>query len=457
MPRLSPHPWAHSARFYHFYPLGSCGAPARLHSSTPHARLDQLYGWIEHLASLGVNAVWLGPLFASSSHGYDTLDYYHVDPRLGDTATLQQLVRALHARGIRVVLDGVFNHVGRQFWAFRDLRRHLQGSAYAPWFQRLSFKRRNRLGDPFSYQGWKGHHELVKLNLSNPQVKAHLFGALEHWIRTFDIDGLRLDAADCMNLQFLTQLANRSRAIKRDFWLLGEVVHGDYGRWIHKGRLDAITNYELYDILHKAHNAKDYHRLAHSLERQFGYHGVYRGLHLYNFVDNHDVNRIASQLKQPADLYPLHILLYTLPGIPSLYYGSEWGQTGKKERSSDAPLRPCIPHPYHWQHKAHPDLMPVISRLAALHQNSPALQHGHWQLLHQSRQTLAYLRHSPYENIVVAVHAGARNTELDLHLPWHHGELVDLLNPGDRFPIHHGHVRLTPLHPHWGRILRWHG
>lgn len=454
MPKLSPHPWAASARFYHVYPLGSTGAPSHLHNMHPEARLNQLYDWIEHLLSLGVNAVYLGPLFLSSSHGYDTRDYYHVDPRLGDDNTLRQLVNSLHANGIRVVLDGVFNHVGRDFWAFRDLQQHMQNSHYARWFQRLSFQRRSRRGDPFTYQTWKGHHELVKLNLNHADVKNHLLGALTHWIDTFDIDGLRLDAADCMNLQFLSRLANHARRRKRDFWLMGEVVHGDYGRWIHKGKLDAVTNYELYDALHKSHNAGDYTRLAHSLQRQFGHHGVYQGLTLYNFVDNHDVERIASRLKNAAHLYPLHLLLYTLPGIPSLYYGSEWGIAGRKQGWSDAPLRPHIPHPFHAP-KDHPDLMNVISRLANLHKHSPALQTGNWRLLHESRQTIAFVRQCESEQLLVIVHLGARRTSLDLNLPWHHGHLVDLLNPGESFEIHHSHTRISPLHPYWGRVLRW--
>lgn len=456
MPRLIPHPWAHAARFYHIYPLGCCGAPAQSWGQGPVPRLDQLHGWIEHLLSLGVNAVYLGPLFFSGSHGYDTIDYYRVDPRLGETETLSYLVRLLHSHGIRVVLDGVLNHVGRGFWAFEDLRRHLRHSAYTGWFQRLNFHKRGRAGDPFSYQGWKGHHDLVKLNLGHAEVKAHLLGAVTHWIRTYDIDGLRLDAADCMNLAFLSRLANHTRRLKKDFWLMGEVVHGDYGRWIHKGKLDSVTNYELFDALYKAHNASDYHKLAHSLQRQFGPHGVYRGLQLYHFVDNHDVDRIASRLRNPAHLYPLHLLLYTLPGIPSLYYGSEWGISGKKAQWNDGPLRPAIEHPYHYQPKPHADLMGVIARLAGIHAHSEALQYGDWQLLHESRQTLAYARRSAHEALVIVVNASNHPSEIALNLPWHHGELIDLLNPGERFAIRSSQVRIGPLYANWGRILRWH-
>ena len=419
MARLSPHPWAHNARFYHIYPLGCCDAPPTLFNSLPESRLDRLHGWIDHLVHLGINALYIGPLFVSSSHGYDTIDYYHVDPRLGDTQTLQRLVQALHAQQIRVVLDGVFNHVGREFWAFRDLCRHGQYSGYTQWFQRLSFKTRGRSGDPFSYQGWRrGHHEMVKLKLSHPAVKEHLFGALAYWIQTFDIDGLRLDAAHCMNLRFLSQLANRGRALKSDFWMMGEITHGEYGRWIHKGKLDSVTNYDLCHTLRSAHNDGNYYHLAHLLNYQFGPDGVYRDLHLYNFIDNHDMTRIATYLKNTAHLYPLHILLYTLPGIPTLYYGSEWGQEGRKGRWSDAALRPSIPHPFHWP-KKHPGLIPVINKLSALHRNSLALQYGDWHLLHVSEKIMVYLRECHGEKLVVVVYADAYPTEWGINLPWY--------------------------------------
>lgn len=452
MPKLTPHPWAHGARFYHIYPLGCCGA---LHSNTPGNRLERLHDWIDHLAYLGVNALYLGPVFASASHGYDVLDYYHVDPRLGESHALRNLVQEMHARRIRVVLDGVFNHVGRDFWAFRDLRHHLQDSAYKEWFQRLSFQMRGRSGDPFCYQGWRrGHHEMVKLNLNTPAVKAHLFGALEYWVRAFDIDGLRLDAAHCMNQKFLAQLANRGRALKRDFWMMGEVIDGDYRKWLDKGKLDAVTNYSLCESLRRAHWANDYHILAGTLDYQFGTGGACTGMHLYNFVDNHDMTRAASYLKKTAHLYPLHILLFTLPGIPAIYYASEWGQQGEKGRRSDDALRPSIPHPYHWQPKDHQDLISLIHELSGLHDKSSALQYGELQLLYVKPHTMAYLRRSRDELIVVVVHSGCNASERTLHLPWGHGQMVDLLNPGECFTITQNAIRLK-LYPCWGRILQW--
>ncbi len=447
----NPH-WSAYSQAYHIYPLGACGAPFFLDSLDPQNRLNQLYHWIDHLESLKINLVWLGPLFMSTSHGYDTIDYFNLDPRLGSNADLRHLIETLHSRGIRVVFDAVFNHVGRDFWAFRDLRQNLQSSAYRKWFQRLSFSKGNRLGDPFYYQSWKGHRNLVKLKLSEPKVKQHLFEAVKFWIDYFQIDGLRLDAADCINLKFMRQLANTCRKRKPDFWLLAELVGGDYRHWINQGKLNSATNYELYDALHRAHGKENYQLLGDVLQNQFGPQGKYQGLSLYHFVDNHDVTRIASQVKTASQLYPLYLLMYTLPGIPSLYYGSEWGEPGQKRRHSDAELRPAISHPYFWP-KAQPDLLKTIAKLAAIRQNSEALQIGHWHLLFQSPEILAYLRYRNHESIVVIVHRGHSTQSLICPVPWEYGILVDLLSEGEQFQVYQGQIKVT-LHPNWGRILR---
>ncbi len=412
--------------------------------------MSEMHGWLDHLQGLGINVLLLGPVFTSRSHGYDILDPYHVDPRLGDNTTLQQVVEACHRRGIRVVLDAVFSHVSREFWAFRHLRQHLQASPYRAWFHRVSFQKRSRAGDAFSYLGWKGHYDLVKLKLSHPEVKAFQLGALEHWIRTFDIDGIRLDTADCLNTSFMKQVRQRAHRLKRDFWLMGEVVHGDYRRWLAPGLLDAVTNYSLYHALHTAHNAHNYHLLAQTLQAQFGPQGLYAHHWLYHFVDNHDVTRIASLLKNPAQLYPLYLLLYTLPGVPSLYYGSEWGQTGRKRRHSDAELRPRIPHPYAWQPKAHPDLLPVIAQLARLRQGFPVLQRGRWHLLSVSAETLVYLRERGEAQMVVMLNLSTQTQWVNLPTQGP-GQWQDLLN--HEIIAAKGNSLQCAVSPTWGRIL----
>jgi glycosidase len=443
--------WAHDAIVYHVYPLGLCGAPARNdRRSAPTPRLAQLADWIEHWRSLGTNTLYLGPLFESVSHGYDTTDYFRVDRRLGDNATLAELTRKLHAAGIRVLLDGVLNHVGRDFWAFRDVVRHGQASPYASWFSGMRFDQRSPCGDPFTYDSWAGHYELVKLDLSHPDVRRHLLDAVSFWIREFDIDGLRLDAADVMDLDFLRTLAAHCRALKPDFWLMGEVVHGDYTRWANPQTLDATTNYWAYKSLWSSHNDRNYFEIAHSLERQFGPGGVYRDLPLYSFVDNHDVDRIGSQLSHRPHLFPLHVLLFTMPGVPSIYYGSEWAIEGRKTRTSDAPLRPALkPRPI----ADHP-LASTIARLSKVRAGLAPLRHGTYRHLHVANQQFAFMREAGGDRVVVAVNAADTPAELTIPVPGvREGRLVDVLNGEETFPVRHGKARITPLYPSWGRVM----
>jgi cyclomaltodextrinase / maltogenic alpha-amylase / neopullulanase len=450
------HHWAHESIFYHIYPLGMCGAPHYNSFRGPAVpRLESLYNWIPHLVQLGVNAVCLGPLFESSSHGYDTVDYYHVDRRLGNHETLAYLVKAFHQAGIRVILDAVFNHTGRDFWAFRDIQQRGPHSPYARWYRHMRFGKRSRKGDPFTYQGWKGHHDLAKLNLRTPAVREHLFGALKEWIDRYEIDGLRLDAADCLDFAFMKRLNRFCKKQASDFWLMGEVVMGDYSRWANNQYLDSVTNYEIYHGLHTSHNQKNYHLLAQAIERQYGHTGVYQGLPLYNFVDNHDVNRISSLLKDPRQLYPMHILLMTLPGVPSIYYGSEWGIEGKRQRWSDKDLRPHLSHPQiGWQSK-NKDLAHTIQKLSGLYHQSQALKKGLYHPVWVNSQQMVFLRHYQTEKILIAVNAADKNASIELPVQ-HSGIWEDLLNPGENFKTDHGKLKLSPIYPHWGRILRFH-
>lgn len=446
--------WARDAVFYHLYPLGALGAPERNDFHRPPvARLDDLHAWLDPLAELGVTALYLGPTFESTAHGYDTADYYHVDRRLGDDAALARLSRAMHQRGMRLILDAVFNHVGRDFWAFRDVQRHGAASPYAAWFH-LDFGRRSPGGDPFAYEGWNGHYDLVKLNTNHPDVKQHLFGAVSHWIETFAIDGLRLDAADVLDKGFQQELAAFCRARRPDFWLVGEVIHGNYRDWAGPAKLDSVTNYELYKGLYSSHNDRNYFEVAHSLNRQFGPGGLYRDLPLYTFVDNHDVDRIASQLRHSPHLYPLHALLFTVPGVPSIYYGSEVGLLGKKGHQTDAPLRPVF-HPRRDHSQAsQPELAATLARFARLRHQHPALKRGDYRQLHVSSEQFAFMRELPEERLVVALNASDQPAEITLSLGERGAtQLTDMLNSGERFEVRGGSVTV-PLHPNWARILR---
>lgn len=445
--------WAQEKPFYHIYPLGLCGAPEQnTFGAPPVHRLEALYPWLDHLQWLGAGSLYLGPVFQSTRHGYDTADYYQVDRRLGDNDALARFAHEVHARGLRLVLDGVFNHVGRDFWAFKDVQAWGSESPYCDWFHTLRFEGFSPKGDPFQYEGWNGHYSLVKLNLAHPDVRAHLFDAVRMWMDRFEIDGLRLDAADCLDVGFMRALRDVTKARREDFWLLGEVIHGDYKRWANPETLDSVTNYEAYKGLYSSLLEANYFEIAYTLNRQFGEGGLYRDLALYNFVDNHDVDRVASKLENPAHLYPLYLLLFTMPGVPSVYYGSEWGMEGVKEGWTDAPLRPALDLATMRRGGPQEHLPGVIRSLAAVRERAEALRCGTYQQLHVSHQTLAFLRQTEQERVVVALNSAQEESRVTLDLPSAAGNLVDWLNPGDTFAVREGKVSLT-LPPTWGRIL----
>ncbi|NTU75352.1 MAG: alpha-amylase [Anaerolineaceae bacterium] len=446
--------WSSEAIFYHIYPLGFCAAPEKNDfSSAPVPRLSEISQWLDHIQSLGVNAIYLGPVFESTAHTYDTADYYWVDRRLGTNETLAALSRDMKARGMRLVLDGVFNHVGRNFWAFRDIQEKGQSSRYLDWFENLRFDQRSPYGDPFTYNGWNGHYSLVKLNLKNPEVRDHLFGAIHSWVQEYDIDGLRLDAADCLDFNFMSELAAFCRGLKPDFWLLGEVILGDYRNWANPSRFDSVTNYECYKGLYSSHVDSNFFELAYSLNRQFGPAGIYQDLLLYSFADNHDVNRIASTLKDMDHLRTVYTLLYTMPGIPSIYYGSEWGIAGKKIDHSDAPLRPHLDLNLLSHHAPRPDLPGLLARLASIRRDTPALRYGNYRQVLVNHQQFVFSREFSGEMVIIAVNSAPQAAAVEFNLPISHGLLTDLLNPEENFSIQNGKCQLA-IPPKWGRILK---
>ena len=442
--------------FYHIYPLGACAAPHfNDFQSAPQPRLRQILGWLDHIQGLGANALYLGPVFESGSHGYDTADYFHVDRRLGTRAGLAELSRELHTRGMHLVLDGVFNHTGRNFWAFRDLQANGQNSPYKNWFADLRFDQRSPLGDPFSYAAWNGHFDLVKLNLAEPATRQHLFDAIRMWKEEFQIDGIRLDAADALSFDFLRELRAFTNQLDPNLWLMGEVIHGDYRQWANPATLHATTNYELYKSLFSSFNDSNFFELAYSLNREFGIEGIYRDLAtLYNFADNHDVSRIASQLRDKQQLNLLYFLLFTMPGIPSIYYGSEFGFEGVKQ-SDDWNLRPAFDLPQLQSKARAQDLRGWIGHLAWLRQSQPALRYGNYEQVLVASQQFAFSREAGEDCVVVAVNSAFKPTELTLPL---HGKanwrFVDLLNPKETFTCDPSGNLQIPMRPNQARLLK---
>ena len=197
-----------------------------------------------------------------------------------------------------------------------------------------------RLCTGFSYENWGGHDSLVKLNQKNPEVIDYICDVIRYWAEEFDIDGIRLDAADVLDFDYMKALRKVANEIKLDFWLMGEVIHGDYSKWVNEKTLHSVTNYVLHKALYSSHNEHNYFEVAHTLKYLNDL--KVKSHELYSFVDNHDVERIYTKLKNKKHFVPVHILLYTLPGIPSVYYGSEFGIEGRKERFSDDSLRPAL-------------------------------------------------------------------------------------------------------------------
>lgn len=396
--------WFNEAIIYHIYPLGLLGAPKQNTYEKPINRLKNLDPWINHVASLGANTILIGPVFESVGHGYETTDYAKVDSRLGTNKDLKRFVEKAHEKGISVMLDAVYNHVGRDFWAFKDVQQNRENSPYVSWFSGIDFNGDNYHKDGFSYDTWRGYDTLVKLNLDNPAVKDYLLEQTASWIRDYDIDGLRLDSADVLDFNFMHELRELTESIKPDFWLMGEVIHGEYNRWEEPGLLHAVTNYSMHQGLFNAHNTHNYFEIAHTVNRNINLGGGdSRRLGLYNFVDNQDVSRITSKVENQADLFPIYALLYTLPGVPSIYYGSEFGLEGARTETSDDIVRPQINiKDYKGQIKSNP-LTAFIVKLGKIRKEQPALNYGEYRELYLTNEQYSFARITDTDAVIVAV------------------------------------------------------
>ena len=411
--------WAYESVFYQIYPLGFVGAPFENDGVLTH-RIEKVADWIPHIEKLGANAIYFSPVFDSDTHGYNTRDYRVIDPRLGTNEDFSSLTKNLHEHGIRVVLDGVFNHVGRGFWAFQDVLKNRWDSPYKDWFF-IHFDGNSNYNDGLWYEGWEGCYDLVKLNLRNEEVVQHIFSCIKGWVEEFDIDGLRLDVAYCLDHDFLRRLRSFCNDLKPDFFLVGETLHGDYNQIMNDSMLHSVTNYECYKGLHSSFNSMNMFEIVHSLLRQFGPEQwtLYRGKHLLSFVDNHDVTRIASLLNNERHLPLIYALAYTMPGIPCVYYGSEWGEEGVKAPDNDYALRPCFDEP-----KPN-DLTKYIKLLIRTRQKSDALCNGAYRNIVIQNHQLVFERHSDNEHVIVAINASDQP-----YTAWHgdlNGEGTELL------------------------------
>lgn len=393
--------WAEESVFYQIYPLGFCGAPFE-NDGVLTSRILKVNDWIPHIKALGTNAIYFSPIFESDTHGYNTRDYRKIDCRLGTNEDFKNVCTNLHKAGIRVVLDGVFNHVGRGFGAFQDVLKNRENSPYKDWFARIDFGGNSGYNDGLWYEGWEGNYDLVKLNLRNEDVINYIFESIKFWVDEFDIDGLRLDVAYCLDKDFLKRLRSFCNGLKADFWLCGELLHGDYNQWVNDDMLHSCTNYECYKGLFSSFNSMNMFEIVHSLLRQFGPENwtLYRGKHLLTFVDNHDVSRIASNLTNENHLPLIYALAFGMPGIPCVYYGSEWGAKAHKSEGDPA-LRACFDEP------VTNDLSAFIAKLASAHKNSKAICYGDFKSVVLTNHQCVFERNYDGERVLVAINASA--------------------------------------------------
>jgi cyclomaltodextrinase / maltogenic alpha-amylase / neopullulanase len=355
------------AIWWQVYPLGFLGALPT--GGAAGRSLDALGDWLGYAADLGVSGLALGPVFAASTHGYDTLDYFRIDPRLGDEGSLDRLVEAAGRRGLRVLLDGVFNHVGAEYPLFR---RVLAGSASpeeADWF----------VADGAGYRTFEGHPGLIALNHENPAVGDFVAGVLEHWLGR-GVSGWRLDAAYAVPRAFWASVLPRVRARYPEAYLVGEVIHGDYSGFVRESGVDAVTQYELWKAIWSSLNDANLFELAWALKRHDELLATFAPL---TFVGNHDVTRIASRLADERHLGHALAVLLTVGGTPSVYYGDEQGFRGIKEdrAGGDDEIRPAFPAagpsglaPFGWPvYRLHQELIGFRRRHPWLHRAAPAV------------------------------------------------------------------------------------
>lgn len=434
--------WYDEAVFYHIYPLGLTGAPKTNSYEEPQHRLNILLPWISHIKEIGCNALYIGPLFESVGHGYETTDYKKLDSRLGTNEDLTAFVEECHRQGIRVILDGVFNHTGRDFFAFQDIKKNRENSSYKDWYLNVNFWGNNEYNDGFSYENWGGYDLLAKLNQNNPAVKDYICGVIRFWASEFKIDGIRLDAADVLDFGYMHALRQTASEIGPDFWLMGEVIHGDYTRWVNEGTLHSVTNYHLHKALYSGHNEHNYFEIAHTVRRLYDMGGSRPdGLKLYNFVDNHDVERIYTKLNNKAHFVPVHILLYTLPGVPSIYYGSEFGIEGKKERYSDASLRPALDLEDYKNALADNECTRLIRALGKVRQKVKALSYGDYKELVLTNRQYGFARNYNGETVVIAVNNDDNQASMSLPVGAA-AAYMDVLS-GEKVNVSDGRINIT--------------
>ncbi|GAA3955276.1 alpha-amylase family protein [Actinoplanes auranticolor] len=400
---MSEPDWVEHAVWWQVYPLGFVGAHPE---GRENGRLQRLTAWLDYAVELGASGLLLGPVFASESHGYDTLDHFRIDPRLGTDADFDALIAAAHDRGLRVLLDGVFNHVGRGHAAFQAVLEQGRDAPTASWF-RLTWPAG---GSGPGYDNFEGHDALVALNHAEPAVADYVTEVMTHWLRR-GADGWRLDVAYGVPAEFWATVLPRVRAEFPAAYVVGEVIHGDYAEFVQKSTMDSVTQYELWKAIWSALNAANFFELSWTLER----HNTFLDSFVpQTFVGNHDVTRLASKLTDERHVPLALALLCTVGGTPSIYAGDEQGFQGVKEdrEHGDDAVRPAFPAepaglaPYGWP------LYHLHQELIGLRRRHPWLHHARTRAVHLTNEQFAYEAADGSRKVIVALSVGAAAAEL---------------------------------------------
>ncbi|VXC49260.1 alpha-amylase family glycosyl hydrolase [Pseudoclavibacter sp. 8L] len=347
----APQPWPQTALWWHVYPLGFVGADTAgtPRSSAIEHRLDRITAWLDELVALGLNGLLLGPIFASQTHGYDTVDHLRIDPRLGDEADFDALIAACRERGVRVLLDGVFNHVGREHPWWREAVEAGPDSGAAARFARGADARGV---DGLAVDVFEGHDALVVLNHQHPEVVELVSKAMDHWLER-GVDGWRLDAAYAVPPHFWRSTIDPLRERFPDSWFVGEVIHGDYEEYVRESGIDSVTQYELWKALRSSVQDQNLFELDWSLQRHNDFAEHFLPM---TFLGNHDVTRIASAIDDERNHAIAIAMLFFFSGAPSVYAGDERGLEALKEERAggDDAIRPEFPRdPKQWPENAY--------------------------------------------------------------------------------------------------------
>ncbi len=414
--------WVDHVIWWHVYPLGFVGAEDELADARPEPhRLRRVISWLDHLVSLGCNGLALGPIFTSSTHGYDTVDYLRIDPRLGDEEDFDALVAACRERGIRLLLDGVFNHVGRDHPRFQQALTDGIGSPAAGWFTLY-----DNAPDPITADYFEGHDQLIELDHRSDGVRAMVGEVMRHWLDR-GADGWRLDAAYAVDPEFWAAVVPGVRQDHPDAWFVGEMIHGDYVDYVARSGLDSITAYELW----KATWSSLHESNLHELEWTIGRHAdlIESSLVPMTFLSNHDVTRVASQIGDPRHLPHAIALLCFLPGVPSIYYADEFGLEAVKEdrAGGDDAIRPELPPERGLYAAAHPEIESLYRDQIGVRRRHPWLTDAvvsTEQVTAEQMVLRARPRHSDEPGLVLALNLHDSDIQLENHPVPAHGWLV---------------------------------